>query len=110
MITGFPAPPAIPDNGLAPSAARDADAPNETVNATAIALTNRVLIFVMDETLEQYTWLSPRGSTYIFSGALTPKRSRPFLTTCLVAAHKSRRALVTSVTSSPSIGKTLQAE
>jgi hypothetical protein len=47
MITGLPAPPGRPESGLAPSDATDADAPNETVKATAIALTKRVLIFVM---------------------------------------------------------------
>jgi hypothetical protein len=46
MMTGLPAPPGRPDNGLAPSAATDADAPRETVKATAIAFAKRVLIFV----------------------------------------------------------------
>jgi len=47
MITGLPAPPGSPDNGLAPSDATDAVAPNETVRAKAIALAKKVLIFVM---------------------------------------------------------------
>jgi hypothetical protein len=61
MITGLPAPPGRPDSGLAPSAALDAIAPNETVKAIAIALAKKDLIFVMHKTLEQICPIGAQG-------------------------------------------------